>query len=410
MRVSSQSRRAAERVRIAGVALAVWLSIAASCQAAEYSVVDLGSVQFNAWMDINNQRQVLVNGSFAGAFIYQDGLTTTLSLPRDSFLMERFFDIGPAGDVSGGIDNSEPDGLGIYSTAAVFHADGGVSDLDTFDGISASAFGNNRSDKNVSGNEPFAYSVAQAVGGDLNVTSHAFLHDGTVFHDLGTLGGLYSLAYAINEAGQIVGLSTPAGPAEFVGSSTWASRAFLYANGTMQDLNSLAGDSTWTLESALAINDQGLIVGYGTTGGARRGFLYDDGTVVDMGVLSGFNNSMARDVNASGDVVGMMYSDSLKYFSMTTNGDELAFLHRDGTTYDLNSMIDPSSGWVLEAAHGINDQGQIVGYGLFNDGETQTRRAFLLTPVPEPSGIALGGLGLLGLLGWAIRPARFARR
>jgi probable HAF family extracellular repeat protein len=49
----------------------------------------------------------------------------------------------------------------------------------------------------------------------------------------------------------------------------------------------------------------------------------------------------------------------------------------------------------LLSAEGINDRGQIVGYGSF-DGQT---RAFLLTPtaVPEPSGLALLGVGALAV-------------
>ena len=40
---------------------------------------------------------------------------------------------------------------------------------------------------------------------------------------------------------------------------------------------------------------------------------------------------------------------------------------------DLNSLIDPSSGWVLSEANGINDLGQIVGGGSLG--------AFILTPL-----------------------------
>jgi probable HAF family extracellular repeat protein len=53
---------------------------------------------------------------------------------------------------------------------------------------------------------------------------------------------------------------------------------------------------------------------------------------------------------------------------------------------DLNNLVDPSTGWVLESADGINDSGQIVGYGVNPSGQTH---AFLLTPTPEPSTLCL---------------------
>ena len=57
---------------------------------------------------------------------------------------------------------------------------------------------------------------------------------------------------------------------------------------------------------------------------------------------------------------------------------------------NLNSLIDPGSGWGLYSAQAINDNGQIVGYGNFA-GQTQ---AFLLTPVPEPATMSLLAMGL----------------
>jgi hypothetical protein len=59
--------------------------------------------------------------------------------------------------------------------------------------------------------------------------------------------------------------------------------------------------------------------------------------------------------------------------------------------YDLNTLIRDGSGWQLEEAAAINDLGQIVGYGYY-DGE---KRAFLLTPIPEPSVAGLFGLAFL---------------
>jgi probable HAF family extracellular repeat protein len=63
---------------------------------------------------------------------------------------------------------------------------------------------------------------------------------------------------------------------------------------------------------------------------------------------------------------------------------------------DLNSLIDPQSGWVLASASGINDSGQITGTGIYQ-GQTH---AFLITPpsVPEPSPPLLIVVGVLCLV------------
>ena len=44
---------------------------------------------------------------------------------------------------------------------------------------------------------------------------------------------------------------------------------------------------------------------------------------------------------------------------------------------DLNSLIATNSGWTLQSANAINDNGQIVGYGINPSGQMD---AFLLTP------------------------------
>ena len=63
---------------------------------------------------------------------------------------------------------------------------------------------------------------------------------------------------------------------------------------------------------------------------------------------------------------------------------------------DLNELVSPSSGWTLQEATAINENGQIVGQGTNASGQTH---AFLLTPVPEPSVFAmlLGGLFGVGV-------------
>lgn len=83
-----------------------------------------------------------------------------------------------------------------------------------------------------------------------NVQSVPFLHAGGVMRSLGTLGGSYGVARGLNNAGAIVGESGAVMPDGEV------SRAFLYENGAMRDLNALSTlPEGWTLVNARDIND-----------------------------------------------------------------------------------------------------------------------------------------------------------
>ncbi|MBV9736521.1 MAG: DUF3466 family protein [Candidatus Eremiobacteraeota bacterium] len=96
-----------------------------------------------------------------------------------------------------------------------------------------------------------------------NFNGHAFLwtsKNGTT--DLGTLAGdAVSYAYSINNRNQIVGQSCTPGCA--------GSRAFLYENGTMYDLNTLLDSSSagYSLIFANDINDEGTITGLAVSSG-----------------------------------------------------------------------------------------------------------------------------------------------
>lgn len=110
----------------------------------------------------------------------------------------------------------------------------------------------------------------EVVGGSQvsNGDFHAFYRDsnGTML-DLGTFGGTFSLAYAINTSGYVVGEARNA---------QGSTRAFVYLknSGSIQDLTALVPNTSWTLVSAQDINDDGKIVGWGYNQyGSAKGFV-----------------------------------------------------------------------------------------------------------------------------------------
>lgn len=72
-------------------------------------------------------------------------------------------------------------------------------------------------------------------------------------------------------------------------------------------------------------------------------------------------------INNKGEMVGLA-------ISMT--GAETALIWQGKVPMALNNFIPANSGWYLQCAQGINDEGEITGFGLIN-GEVH---AFLATP------------------------------
>lgn len=269
---------------------------------------------------------------------------------------------------------------------------------------------------------------------------HGFFHSGSKMIDIGTLGGEFSVANGLNDSGQIVGtsetgkqevrgfvwqngkmtrLGTLGGPfsaatginnkGEVVGISAAASgaHAFVWKDGNMRDISAQCPGKQ---NGAQVINDNsdiagvftedgqsvhtfvlsgkrsrplptlgGLyafptgistsqVVGYATLPGDEKvhGYAWQSGGIKDLGTLGG-DFSLALGVNNGGQIVGG---------AETTGGELRATLWTTGKATDLNTLIPSGSGWHLIVAGGINDKGQIAGYGIVGD----TVHAFLLTP------------------------------
>jgi len=175
--------------------------------------------------------------------------------------------------------------------------------------------------------------------------------------DLGTLGGTESFAYAINDSGQVVGLSRIAGDV--------STHSFLYNDRRMTDLYPFNSQNIQT-GGPTGINNSGQIASGTIVGGvyspaildSRTGGLTLPGTF--GGVTSFDFNGVANSINNRADAVGSSYIDAIKRH---------AFLYSNGLMRD----IDPLGGY--SAAIDINDEGAIVGFASAQSDGTAT--AFL---------------------------------
>jgi probable HAF family extracellular repeat protein len=124
---------------------------------------------------------------------------------------------------------------------------------------------------------------------------HPFLWWHGRMTDLGTLdrtGGGWGIAEDVNRSGTVVGQSR-------LGE---VSHAVRWQGGKVTDLGTLGG----SYSSATAINDHGVIVGNSTTpDGVLHAFLWRDGRMTDLGVPGG-GDVIAEDVNNRGQVVGFV--------------------------------------------------------------------------------------------------------
>jgi probable HAF family extracellular repeat protein len=264
--------------------------------------------------------------------------------------------------VAYGINDS---GEVVGDSGHAFLYDGTKHDLGTLGGNSSAGFGINAG--------------GQVVGSSLlagNTVAHAFRYSGGIMTDLGALGGnnVDSFALAINASGQIVGSTSSVpedgtaaggGPAGYCIAGI-SCRAFLYSNGTMQDLNTLVDSSAagWKLKEAAGINDSGWIVGTGQGPKLFNAFL--------LTPISG----LTGDYDGNGSVDSHDYDVWKSSFGSTT------FLLADGNG---NGVVDAADFTIWRDHVGTSPGSGTGGTSFANPA------------VPEPATIVLAALACVGL-------------
>jgi len=338
---------------------------------------DLGTLpdgEFSIGQAINERGAVagfstngLIDPVFGPAFVATtwkpDGQIANLGTLGGEFSIPNA--INDRGDVAGGATNTIPDPNGFGAAVidipaptewhAALWRNGTIRDLGTLgEGTVSFAFLLNGQGQ-VAGN-----STTDSIPTIFGIpTLHPFLWDpqrGLI--DVGTLGGVFSVASALNDRGQVVGRST------LTGDET--NHAFLWERGQIRDLGTLGG----TQSAANAINNAGEIVGETfPVAGNIHAFFWKRGVMSDIGTVSGCLDSNATSINSSGQVVGEAF---------TCENSSHAFLSENGgPAIDLNDLVPPGSELFLVEAEYINDRGEIAGLGILPNGDG---RGFLLIP------------------------------
>ncbi|MGH9743028.1 MAG: DUF3466 family protein [Candidatus Acidiferrum sp.] len=194
-------------------------------------------------------------------------------------------------------------------------------------------------------------------------------------------GDLDGAATAINDQGQIVGIS---GTCDNAVGAYSATHALLWQNGKPIDLGNLGGHG-WN--TPMAINSRGQIVGFANLPGdvvdgqLNVNFVAFVWTkqqgMTQIPLLEGDSIAEATGINNSGQIVGVSFGNPLYPLGR-------AFLYENGKLTDLNSLIPSDSPLSIigNTDIDINDRGEITGQACVVYGGVCTTElpAFLAIP------------------------------
>ena len=191
--------------------------------------------------------------------------------------------------------------------------------------------------------------------------TQAFLYDpSSGLQSIGPVGHNTN-ATGINNSGEVVGIDQT------------SNRAFTFTiDSGYQNLPLVSG---YTTSGAAAINNAGQVVGtLGTNGTLTSAYIYSSSNGTQLLGSIGFG-SWATAINDSGVVVG-----NYNKINPLFGSDESGFIYSTGQgIQDLNTLYSQllvsdtgtQAGFTdIVNANAINDEGQIVGEGIYYDGST----------------------------------------
>jgi probable HAF family extracellular repeat protein len=182
-------------------------------------------------------------------------------------------------------------------------------------------------------------------------------------------GDSTSAATAINDKGQVVGISGDCG---FAVGGVSARHSVIWENGVPTNIGDLGG-TTWNTPTA--INNEGTVVGFslpasneGTT--RWEAFIWSkEAGLHSLGKLRPDDRrSAAWGVNDDGQIVGV---------SRDSGGTDRAVIWQNGTIANLNDLVPAGSPYLIYA-NDINGQGQLVGQAF--DPSTNETFGYLASP------------------------------
>ena len=351
---------------------------------------------------VSDARGINDNGQIVGCTYIGSSARSYVSLWQTGGAMQNLGTLGGSYASGWSINNA---GQVVGSSATVngyvhpfvWQSDSGMQDLGTLGGNQGVAFHINESGQVVG--------WSSTSSGE-NLPYHAVLWKiGGKMEDLGTLGGADSIAYDIDNSGQVVGYDTDIG------------HAFIWqADIGMQDLNNLIGSpSGWTLVAATAINDNGWIVGYGTTpAGQSHAFLLtpvpEPSTLVLLGVgaviLLAFawrrRRGRARCLSCAAVVVAMLIAGSAQadVFNMGGTRDPMTGTWTGLASLEFVTVGDPGNAAdtvvMLDGTTGYGSVGYTYQMGTYDVTAGQYTAFLNAVAAQDTYGLYNSGMAVVG--------------